>query len=54
MQSVFKRSLAEFAVLGILYFAKRLPLLMEQQRAQNPNVCCRLAARPYPFSGWLR
>jgi len=34
-KGVFKRSLAEFAVLGVLYFAKRLPLLMEQQRAHK-------------------
>jgi phosphoglycerate dehydrogenase-like enzyme len=34
-KGVFKRSLAEFAVLGILYFSKRVPLLMEQQHAHN-------------------
>jgi phosphoglycerate dehydrogenase-like enzyme len=34
-KGVFKRSLAEFAVLGILYFSKRVPLLIEQQHAHN-------------------
>ena len=34
-KGVFKRSLAEFAVLGILYFSKRVPLLIEQQRAHK-------------------
>ena len=31
-KGVFKRSLAEFAVLGMLYFSKRVPLLLAQQR----------------------
>lgn len=31
-KGVFKRSLAEFAVLGVLYFAKRVALLVQQQR----------------------
>jgi phosphoglycerate dehydrogenase-like enzyme len=32
-RGVFKRSLAEFAVLGILYFTKRVRLLVDNQRA---------------------
>ena len=31
-KGVFKRSLAEFAVLGMLYFSKHVPLLLAQQR----------------------
>ena len=31
-KGVFKRSLAEFAVLGMLYFSKRAPRLLSQQR----------------------
>src|SRR5690242_3226700 len=34
-RGVFKRSLAEFALLGMLYFAKGLPRLVEQKRAHK-------------------
>lgn len=34
-RGVFKRSLAEFAVLGMLYFAKAVPRLLEQQRGHK-------------------
>jgi phosphoglycerate dehydrogenase-like enzyme len=34
-RGVYKRSLAEFAVLGILYHYKRLPLLLHQQRLRQ-------------------
>ncbi len=34
-RGVFKRSLAEFAVLGMLYFAKSVPRLTEQQKAHK-------------------
>lgn len=34
-RGVFKRSLADFAVLGILYFYKRVRLLIENQRAHK-------------------
>jgi phosphoglycerate dehydrogenase-like enzyme len=34
-RGVFKRSLAEFALLGMLYFAKSVPRLIEQQKAHN-------------------
>ena len=52
-KGVFKRSLAEFAVLGMLYFSKRVPLLLAQQRECRweqfyvtgcPNAECRLSA----------
>jgi phosphoglycerate dehydrogenase-like enzyme len=34
-RGVFKRSLAEFAILGMLYFAKRVRRLVENQRARQ-------------------
>jgi phosphoglycerate dehydrogenase-like enzyme len=34
-RGVFKRSLAEFALLGMLYFAKGIPRLVEQKRAHK-------------------
>jgi phosphoglycerate dehydrogenase-like enzyme len=34
-KGVFKRSLAEFAVLGMLYFYKRVPQIIENQRAHK-------------------
>lgn len=34
-RGVFKRSLAEFALLGMLYFSKGVPRLMEQKRARK-------------------
>jgi phosphoglycerate dehydrogenase-like enzyme len=34
-RGVFKRSLAEFALLGMLYFAKSVPRLLEQQRERK-------------------
>ena len=34
-KGVFKRSLAEFAVLGMLYFSKRVPRLLAQQRERK-------------------
>ena len=52
-RGVFKRSLAEFAVLGMLYFTKRVRRLVDSQRAHKWDDFSPSLSRTKSWALWV-